>query len=58
MRAAEGAEVTVKPPALETPGMYVSSHWPGINYPCIHFIYSFIRYENLDDIEDGLIDVP
>lgn len=42
VRAAEGADVMVKPPALDTPGMYVSSHWPGRNYPFINFDYLFI----------------
>ena len=30
--ASLGVDVIVKPPAFGRPGMYVSSHWPGVNF--------------------------
>lgn len=32
--ARDGADVIVNPPALEIPGTWTSSHWPGLNCTC------------------------
>lgn len=36
LEAEDGEDVNVNPPGLETPGIYVSSHWPGRNWYCYY----------------------